>query len=467
MKLKLTAAVPTALILGISIIITACTTPIKDLPPETGGVVEGSAVERPQDNTYIKIEKLINEGDTGKAAAEFEKVKDDSAENIIAYAGLLMAAGEYGKAETELTALLEREPMNADAYYNLALVKGLVGDSERETELLDKAIAVDSRHSEALSVRGSFYLSEKNLKKAIEMFKRSLESNADNIIALTGYGSALIREEKYEEAETHLDRAVELDPSDPFTYLDRSAVRSAIGNMKGAEEDMSSAIELEPDYFWHYLDRGRLRVRDLGDRDGALDDFNRAIELDPAIFYPYVFRAGIWDEMGELKLAAADYRLVIEKKPDYYFAYSALGIVLFLLEDWDGSRKAYEKAFKYEPKEYSYLTMASLAVMKKKDRVESQKYYAKAMDKIPANNIYYHILRAFRESGYDAYALRLIQEEEDKNLQKRLLFYIAEFYHELGHETAAYSYFSTVCDVKNLGYYESRIAEHELEKYYE
>jgi tetratricopeptide (TPR) repeat protein len=138
-----------------------------------------------------------------------------------------------------------------------------------------------------------------------------------------------------------------------------------------------------------------------------------------------------------------------------------------MLEDWDGSRKAFEKAFKYEPEEYSYLAMASLAVMKKKDRAESQKYYASAMEKIPSANIYYHILRSFKESGYDAYVMRLIQEQEDKNLQKRLLFYIAELYHELGMESAAYSYFTTVRDIKNLGYYESKIAEHELEKHYE
>ena len=91
--------------------------------------------------------------------------------------------------------------------------------------------------------------------------------------------------------------------------------------MKGAEEDLSAAIELEPDYFWNYLDRGRLRLRRLGDADGALDDFNRAIEIEPAIFYPYVFRAGIYDDRGELEKAAEDYRFVISVKPDYYFAF--------------------------------------------------------------------------------------------------------------------------------------------------
>ena len=97
---------------------------------------------------------------------------------------------------------------------------------------------------------------------------------------------------------------------------------------------------------------------------------------------------------------------------------------------------------------------------------ENQDYYKGLMDKIPAGNIYYHILRAFRGSGYDVYALNKIQEEDDM-LQKRLLFYIAELYHESGMETAAFSYLTVVRDAKNLGFYESRMAEYELENHYE
>ncbi len=468
MKLKTAAAVPAVLILLFSMI-SSCTTVEKS--PETASPEKpASTVERPQKEaeTYENIEKMINSGDTDSAVKEFAKVKNDSSETVIAYAGLLMASGDYKKAGDELRALIEREPMNADAYFNLALVEGLAGDEEAEFETLEKAIAVDPGHSQALSVLGSIYLSESELKKSSEMFKRALESDPDNIIALTGLGSALIREEKYQEAEGHLNRAVELDPENPFTYLDRSSARAAIGDFQGAESDMSEAIRLEPDYFWHYLDRGRLRIRDLGDRSGALEDFNRAIEINPAVFYPYVFRAGIYDEMDEYELAAEDYKLVIDQKPDYYFAYSALGTVQFMLGDWEGCKASFESAFEYEPQEYGYLVTAVLAMMKQKaEWKETQEYYAAAMDKIPSGNIYYHIIRSFRESGYDAYALRKIQEEEDKNLQKRLLFYIAELYHENGMETAAYSYLVTVRDAGNLGYYESRMADYELENHYE
>ena len=467
MKLKIAAAVP-ALSLTILILFFGCATPMNGSRPS--GPVEKpgeGAVERPEEDRYENIGKLIEEGDRESAAREFEKIEDKDSDSIIAYVGLLISAGEYSRAEAELKKLLSDEPGNADAWFNMALVKGLEGDPEAQTVNLDKAIAADPAHTGALAVRGTLYLSESKLRKASELFKKALDSDPDNIIALTGYGSALIRQEEYEKAEEYLDRAVGLDPGNPFTYLDRSAARSANGNLEGADADLSKAIELEPDYYWHYVDRGRLRIRDIGDRAGALEDFNRAIELNPEIFYPYVFRAGIFDETGDLDKAAEDYRTVIRMKPDYYFAYSALGIVQFLSEDWEGSRRSFEKAFKYEPKEYSYLAMAALAVMKEGDRVATGKYCEKAADKIPSGNIYTHILRAFRETGYDAYVLRLIQDEEDKVFQKRLLFYIAELYHEMGMETAAYSYFALVRDLRNTGLWESRIAAAELENHYE
>jgi len=468
MKLKVTAVIPVISVIIISVFFSGCVTPMKG-EAGTGEPEKGDTgiVERPDEDTYNNIEKLIADGDQSSAVKEFEKLNNEDAETVIAYAGLLMAAGEYRKAEEVLLELLEREAYNPDAYFNLALIKGLTGMADEQVEYLEKAIALDPEHSEALSVRGVIYLSKSKMKKASGLFERALDSNPDNIMALTGLGSALVRQEEYEQAEGYLDRAVQLEPDNPFTYLDRSSVRSANGNMEGAEEDMSSAIELEPDYFWHYLDRGRLRIRDIGDRSGALDDFNRAIEIDPSIFYPYVFRAGIYDEMGELEKAEKDYKTVLSMKPEYHFAYSSLGIVQFLLEDWDGSRKSFEKAFEYESREYSYLAMASLAVLKKGDAAETKKYCSKTKDMVPGTDVYSHIIRSFMERGYDAYALRLIQEEEDKINQKRLLFYIAELYHESGMETAAYSYFTLVRDVRNAGLWESRIAALELENHYE
>ncbi len=463
MKPRNAAAIPSLIILAI-MIFTSCVTSVNNSPaekPDTG------MIDKPRQNPYETIESMVSEGDSKSAVKEFEKVKNDDPETIIAYAGLLMASGDYEKAAAELEALIERVPENAAALYNLALVRGFQGDLEAETDLLEKAIAADSGHSGALSVRGTLYLSDSKYKKASEMFNRALESDPDNVMALTGYGSTLIRLEKYKEAEPYLNRAVELDPENQYTYLDRSSVRASLGNVKGAEEDLSAAIELEPDYFWNYLDRGRLRLRRLGDADGALDDFNRAIEIEPAIFYPYVFRAGIYDDRGELEKAAEDYRFVISVKPDYYFAYSSLGITAFMLENWDESRKSFEKAFKFEPKEYAYLAMACIAQLKQGDSEAAKNYIIKTMDKIPSTDIYYHILRAYREKGYDAYALRLIREKDDRNLEKRLLFYIAEIYQASGMDTAAFSYFTLVRDAKDLGFFESRLAEYELENNYE
>ena len=450
----------------ISVLIFGCATPEKAAEPgkETQAAVPE---EKAPAAGYETVERLIREGDSGGAAAEFDRIRNEDAESVIAYAGLLMSSGDYSGAEDQLLSLLEKEPDNADALFNMSLVSTMKGDEKKGLEYLQKAVEADPGHSNALALLGVNELSEGRFKKAASLFEKALENDAENVMALTGYGSTLIRQEDYEKAEEYLDRAVELDPGNAFTYLDRSSARAAVGNMKGAESDLSAAIEIQPDYFWHYLDRGRLRVRDLGDADGALEDFNRAIELNPDIFYTYVYRAGIYDETGELEAAAADYRRVTEMKPDYYFAYSSLGVIYFLLEDWDASRTAFEKAFDYEPGEFAYPAMACVTVLKSGDRNEIKKYVKKTMDEIPVKNIYYQILRAYIETGYDAYALRLIQEEEDETLRIRLLFYIAELYQHSGMETAAYSYFNLCSEKEAAGLWESRIAADEIDKYYE
>ncbi len=448
--------------------LSACNTlPKKGTADQT--VPEKGQVEKPEDTapSYEQIQKLMEAGDTAAAADEFEKIKTDDAESLNAYAGILMANGEYEKAEEVLAKLLEKEPGNSDALLNMALVKGIFGDIDSEKDFLEKAIEANPSNADASAIRGSLYLSEGKLKKAGELFESAIASDPDNIVALTGYGSTLVRQEEYEKAREYLDLAVELEPGNPFTYLDRSNVRAALGDSKGAEADLTSAINLEPDYFWHYIDRGRLRVREISDRQGALDDFTKAIELNPDNFYSYVFRAGIYDDMGELELAAADYRKLLELKPDYYFAYSSLATIQFITEDWDESRKSFEKAFRAEPEEYAFLAAASLAVMRQGDKTKTANYLKKTLDYIPVDNIYYHVIRSFRESNYDTYALRMIKEEEDINIRNKLLFYIAELYFIRDMKSAAYSYLAMVRDTKLTGFYEAKIAAAEIEKYFE
>ena len=68
--------------------------------------------------------------------------------------------------------------------------------------------------------------------------------------------------------------------------------------------------------------------------DGAAAHFGRAVELQRA---------------GELRQAAAEYRIAIAKKPDYVEALANLGSVLSRLGQYQESVEAYERALKIAP----------------------------------------------------------------------------------------------------------------------
>ena len=426
-----------------------------------------TSIQEQDKGNLLEIEKELKEGDTASAIEYFYSIKDDSPENQIAYAELLISDGRYEEAENEILSLLEKEPNNYEAIFNLALLKGINKETSRQIELLERVIELNPKHSEALSIRASLFLVNSKIKEAVKLFKQSLEADGENILSLNGLGTSLLRLDKANEAKPYLDKAVELDPENAYTYLDRSKAKTALGDYEGADNDLTKAIELQPDYFWHYLDRGRLRVRSLKNYKGAIEDLSKALEMKPESFYPYVFRALSYDMIGNIESAANDYKKIIGMQPNYDQAYSALGIDSFILGNWNECIKAFEKALVYEPEEYSYLTMMALARYNESTTLEFKEYIKDAMNKIPSNNVYRHILRSFIDTSYEKYTLTMIKDEENENDRVRLLFYIAELYKFRGFENAAIEYLKKVVELEKMGYFEGRIAKYELENIYE
>jgi tetratricopeptide (TPR) repeat protein len=101
------------------------------------------------------------------------------------------------------------------------------------------------------------------------------------------------------------DRALVIDPRDPFALEARSRLKAEAGDVDGAIEDLDLAIESFPR-------SSRLRsVRGYygelkGDYDQALVDFSEAIQLDPHVAYPLSRRATIHLRRQDLDKAFHD-----------------------------------------------------------------------------------------------------------------------------------------------------------------
>ena len=140
------------------------------------------------------------------------------------------------------------------------------------------------------------------------------------------HGVALFNEEKYDEAFTEFNKAIEMAPDYAEAYFNRGKIYKDKYQYNEAISDFSKAIELKPDFFDPYLERGIIynsMVEDAQDEnlELAISDFIKAISLKPEDEYPYYFRGLAYEMKGKITEALADIQtclgLSYKAKNDY------------------------------------------------------------------------------------------------------------------------------------------------------
>ncbi len=103
-------------------------------------------------------------------------------------------------------------------------------------------------------------------------------------------GKKSFDEGKYEEAISHLDQAIEQDPTSKNAYLLRGTSYDYIGQYDQAIQDYTRAIEIDPQFVGAYNNRGSVYIT-LEDYEHGLPDLNKALELNPENANSYYNRA--------------------------------------------------------------------------------------------------------------------------------------------------------------------------------
>ncbi|MGA9773841.1 MAG: tetratricopeptide repeat protein [Blastocatellia bacterium] len=110
---------------------------------------------------------------------------------------------------------------------------------------------------------------------AIDTYKRTAANESQFNKAL-----AAIREEKYDEALSLLDRVLSADPKDFIAWTEVGTVKFKQGRFGEAEKPYQQALESNPSYIVALMNLGKLRMAEKR-FDDAVEVFNRAIVAHP------------------------------------------------------------------------------------------------------------------------------------------------------------------------------------------
>lgn len=210
-----------------------------------------------------------------------------------------------------------------------------VGDLEGAIRDATEAIKLDGATAAAFLARGQAYA------KIVEKEKRPPW--------LPALGKLNPKSEDAEKAISDLNRAIELDPKNPFALGYRGLVYYFLNDLETALPDFKTAAELAPDKTWfknnyetarkrlsvQYASAGgelrnkAVRVTVPADKEKMLRDAivlqNKAIALEGSSEDNFSSRAFTFEELGEFEAAAADMTQSIRLAPDRYLNYYRRG----------------------------------------------------------------------------------------------------------------------------------------------
>jgi len=210
---------------------------------------------------------------------------------------------------------IERRPDNFKPYYEIGLIYLGRRQIDRAIQYLEKALSLSNLSYRLLSDLGYAYIQKGEFTKALDCLKQAIKLNPDGETAYLNLGVMFFHAGDLEFARINLEKAREIHPARAQTHYNLGAVAFRRGNYAEAEDHLLRALELEPGNREALLLLAGV-MKTAGKPAAAYEILKKADRFhpnDPEI----IFNTGlIQEEMGLVKDALENYRLLLKKWPE-------------------------------------------------------------------------------------------------------------------------------------------------------
>ena len=235
--------------------------------------------------------------------------------------GLCRAGLEgYVDAERDFRMAIKYDPQNPILWQNLAVTAIKREQWESAAEIIDSMLIFSPRNVDAYLMRTQVAIKQEDSVMVRRMMTEAYKYDKYSPEVHSLAAMLLCDEERYEEAETSIDRAIELMPGRSSSYLSRALIRYYRNNLRGAMDDYDLALYVDPNNFYGYYNRGLLRMQ-LGDDNRAIEDFDKVLDIDPDNAMARFNRSILRSNTGDYEGAIVDITRVLEDFPNFEYGY--------------------------------------------------------------------------------------------------------------------------------------------------
>jgi Flp pilus assembly protein TadD len=184
-------------------------------------------------------------------------------------------------------------------------------------------------------------------------------------------GKALVSKKSYEEAITHLRKALSLDPNLGEAHYQLSLALGRVGEAEGAAREIEASRKLIASQ-----ERTRIATTTLGRAEEALkkddtlqavNEFREATRLEPEWANAHQGLGIALLKQGKLDEAIVELRQALQLRPDDYDATYVLGRALYDKSELDGAIARFGDAIRLRPSSAEAYNSLGLALAKKGD----------------------------------------------------------------------------------------------------
>ncbi|MDJ0748343.1 MAG: sulfotransferase [Woeseiaceae bacterium] len=226
----------------------------------------------------------------------------------------LIMQGKLPEALKSLERAEELEPGSASIRTKKARVLTGMGKDNEATKEFEASFRL-TPHREDL-VRGLSLQRMGNFQEAEQIYRDVLIRDPENVDALRLLAGVAMRAKQWGDAQTLLDRALELAPDFFQGWMDLGLAKQEQDDIDGAVAAYKRAIRLEPNKPSGY---GAVATASAlaGEHDNAIEFFEKALEREPANASALAGIGHVLKTVGRQEEAIATYRKCIEHNPGH------------------------------------------------------------------------------------------------------------------------------------------------------
>lgn len=331
-----------------------------------------------------------NLGNVDKVKENYNKILELDGNSAYVYHSigeLAIAQDDYDEALEMLKKGVAIEPDTVSFYTNIGICYYNKKEFEEALIYFDKAIemAVED-NAEDFFYRGKckYYLNLDDLGESDFLTASSLEEDSTGAMYYLAY--IYFSEARYDESIEMLKKYLELEGEEllPLKLLGNCYIE--LEKFKDAREVLFHCLKLTDDKAGIYNDIGLSYYRE-GDYEEALNSYNKSIELVENYGTAYGNRALVYESLSLYDEALSDYKKALEYKEEKGYYYG-IADIYEKLKQYDEAINIYEKIIESYGESAQVLGEIGWAEYMKHNFKEAEEYYKKAIEMNEDNRAY-------------------------------------------------------------------------------